>query len=172
MNTNRLRILPWSRGDAKDFFLLTQDEGFKAFPITNYDQANIEAALQWIDQEIEIHQTTGLGKMAVREGETNELIGMCGLTPWDWQGEHLIDLTYRFRKESWGKGYGWEAASAMVYHAFNDLGLKEITATITPDNTPSINLAIKLGMKFDQDIVLKSVNTRLFRLTNMSIRAD
>jgi len=45
-----------------------------------------------------------------------------------------------------------------------ELGLDQITATITPDNLPSKKIAEKLGMKFDRHILLLGVPTELYRL--------
>jgi RimJ/RimL family protein N-acetyltransferase len=89
---------------------------------------------------------------------------MGGLTPWTWEGERLVDLTYRLRESSWGRGYGKEAAVALLRHGFEDRGLSQITATITPDNLASRKIANALGMAFDRSIVLKGVATDLFRL--------
>ncbi len=107
---------------------------------------------------------TTRGKYAVWEIETGKLLGMGGLTPWDFNGEKLIDITYRLRESAWGKGYGLELAKALVEYGFNTLKLPEITATITPDNKASKAIAAKLGFKLDQKIILKSVPTDLYRL--------
>jgi RimJ/RimL family protein N-acetyltransferase len=104
------------------------------------------------------------GKLAVFEQGSGKLIGMGGLTPWRWEGEELVDVTYRLRESAWGKGYGWELAQALVGHGFRVLGLEQITATITPDNLPSKKIAEKLGMKFDRQILLLGVPTELYRL--------
>jgi RimJ/RimL family protein N-acetyltransferase len=44
------------------------------------------------------------------------------------------------------------------------MGLKEVTATITPNNLASLKVASKLGMRFDRRTELKGVATELFRL--------
>ncbi len=126
------------------------------FPITNYQQSDIESAKVWIQNNV--------GKMSVHHRDTSNLLGMGGLTPWQFQGEELIDITYRLRKSAWGQGLGFELAKGLIDHGFNELKLKQITATITPDNIPSQKIAAKLGMKFDQHIILLGVPTDLYRL--------
>ena len=154
--SERLLIRAWTESDAEAFYELTQDEGFNLYPINVYRQKSIDTAREWIRNV--------KGKLAVFEKESSKLIGMGGLTPWTWDGEELFDITYRLRESAWGKGYGWELAQALVRHGFRELGLEQITATITPDNVPSKRIAEKLGMKFDRHIRLLGVPTELYRL--------
>jgi len=156
ITSKRLLIRAWKESDAEAFYELTQDEGFNLHPINVYRQKSIDSAREWIRNV--------KGKLAVLEKESGQLIGMGGLTPWTWEGEELVDITYRLRESVWGKGYGWELAEALVDHGFRGRGLKQITATITPDNLPSKRIAEKLGMKFDRHILLLGVPTDLYRL--------
>ncbi len=157
INTSRLDIRPWTPADAEAFFQLTQDQGFRLFPITDYQQQSIETSREWILKNPH--------KFAVWEKETSALIGMGGLTPWTFDGEEMIDITYRLRESVWGKGYGWELAEALKNYGFNELKLKEITATITPDNEASKKIAGRLGLKFAKKIILLGVPTDLYRLS-------
>lgn len=158
MISSRLIIQPWTLDLAPGFFELSQDEGFTLFPIAKYRQTNLESAQEWI--------RLNPAKFAVLEKQSGSLIGMGGLTPWKFHDEDLIDITYRLRESAWGKGYGMELAAALVKYGFEEKGLKEITATITPDNHASKKIAAKLGFKFDQNIILLEVPTDLYRLRN------
>jgi RimJ/RimL family protein N-acetyltransferase len=146
----------WAPEDAPDFYELSSDEGFNLYPINVYRQADVEGAREWIKN--------AKGKFSVRLIETNDLIGMGGLTPWTWEGEALTDITYRLRTSAWGKGFGPELAFGLVRYGFDVLKLDQITATITPDNLPSKKIAEKLGLKFDKRILLQNVPTDLYRL--------
>lgn len=157
ITTNRLIIRPWSASDAEDFFHLTQDQGFRLFPITQYQQSSVDSAREWIRNNPH--------KYAVIERDSGHVIGMGGLTPWTFEGEEMIDITYRLRESAWGKGYGWELAKALTDFGFNVKKLPEITATITPDNIPSKKIAERLGLKFDKKIILLGVETDLYRLS-------
>lgn len=156
LNTSRLIIRPWELEDAADFFWLTQDPGFMAHLITDYRQSDLSSAETWIRNQN--------GKYAVLNKDSGELIGMGGLTPWTLENEQLVDITYRLKESVWGKGYGWELATALRDYGFQTLNLSQITATITPDNIPSKRLAEKLGFRFDKQIILHGVATDLFRL--------
>jgi ribosomal-protein-alanine N-acetyltransferase len=164
ISTRRLFIRGWREEEAEDFFSLTQDEGFTLYPINNYRQESIASARSWIERAIELNRQTQLGKWGVFEKVSGHLLGMGGLTPWRWEGEELVDITYRLRTPAWGQGYGLELARALVNYAFQVRLLPEITATITPDNLASKKIADKLGMKFERRIVLLNVPTDLYRL--------
>jgi [ribosomal protein S5]-alanine N-acetyltransferase len=164
IQTQRLNILPWQEDQAQAFLELTQDEGFNLFPITIYRQASLDSARQWILEALALNQQTSLGKWAVWEKSSGALLGMGGLTPWQHENEHMIDITYRLRQSAWGSGLGLELAHALVQFGFNNLHLTEITATITPDNLASQRIAEKIGMKRDKRIILLGVETDLYRL--------
>jgi [ribosomal protein S5]-alanine N-acetyltransferase len=162
--TKRLLIRPWTPDGAESFFQLSQDAGFTLFPITKYQQLTLQNAQDWIHQAIELNQQTGLGKWAVWEKASGQLVGMGGLTPWQLEDEKLVDITYRLRQSAWGQGLGTELAMALVTYGFKERGLPQITATITPDNISSKNIAEKLGMNYDRQIILLGVATDLYRL--------
>ncbi len=151
---NRLVIRPFTEKDTEEFLELSRDDGFNAYPINVYRQENSDTALVWIKN--------ARGKYGVWENE--KLIGMGGLTSWNWEGEELVDITYRLRKSAWGRGLGWELAVALRDYGFGPLRLPQITATITPDNLPSKKIAERLGMKFDKKIILNGVDTELWRI--------
>jgi [ribosomal protein S5]-alanine N-acetyltransferase len=156
ISTPRLIIKPFTLGDAQNFFELSQDDAFNLFPIKIYRQKDLAGACEWIK--------TNTTKWAV--WENGDLIGVGGLTPWELGEEILIDITYRLRERAHGKGLGFELAQALVNYGFHEMKLSQITATITPDNLPSKRVAEKLGMKFDQHIILLGVPTDVYRLFN------
>lgn len=154
--TQRLDIRDWEIRDAAAFLSLTQDAGFMSHMITDYRQRDILACEAWIRMQ--------RGKCAVFCKDSGELIGMGGLTPWTWENESLVDITYRLKESAWGQGYGWELAKGLRDYGFQMLNLPQITATITPDNARSKKIAEKLGLRFERQIILHGVVTDLFRL--------
>ncbi len=157
VSTQRLKLAPWTQDLAEDFFELSLDPGFTLFPITPYRQQSIESAQEWIKKNT--------GKCAVFEIQTGELIGLGGLTHWQFNDESLVDITYRLRESAWGRGLGLELAEALLKYGFEELNYELITATITPDNLASKRIAAKLSFVFDQRIILLGVSTDLYRLS-------
>jgi ribosomal-protein-alanine N-acetyltransferase len=165
ITTARLVIRPYVESDADAFYVLTQDAGFRRFPITNYEQESVDSARDWIRAARAVYaQSGGLGKYAVIERESGAMIGMGGLTPWQHEGEPMVDITYRLRESAWGQGLGLELARALIDHAFGPAGLDQVTATITPDNLASKKIAEKIGLRYDRHITLLGVATDLYRV--------
>ena len=88
----------------------------------------------------------GFGVWAVFEKEDARFIGRCGLRhkP-EFDG---IELLYAFEKAAWGRGYAREAGTAALDYGFNEAGLSEIIAFALPENTGSVAVMKKLGLRY------------------------
>jgi RimJ/RimL family protein N-acetyltransferase len=62
-----------------------------------------------------------------------------------------IGLFWALFPEHRGRGYATEAAAAMVSYAFEELRLHRIVATTEHDNTRSINVMRRLGMRIERN---------------------
>ena len=150
IETSRLLLKEMSEDDVQDLFDLNNDPevmrytGDKSFE-------SIEEALIYIENYQHIYQKYSCGRLSLFNKETNEYLGWCGLKYLDQKNE--TDLGYRLKKNFWGKGFATEAASACLDDGFNRLQLDCIFATAMKENTPSINIFKKLGLKYlkDQD---------------------
>ncbi len=61
--------------------------------------------------------------------------------------EGIREIGYILRRDAWGRGIAFEAASRIVEYGFVELRLRRIFADVDPDNRPSVNLLEKLGFK-------------------------
>ncbi len=156
IETERIFIRPFLPEDAEAFYELSLDRGFTLFPINDYRQKDVNSAMEWIRQNNH--------KYGVLEKKSGKLIGMGGLTPWTWDGENLVDITYRLRESSWGQGLGTELARTLMDYALQRLKLKNLTATITPDNLASKKIAESLGLRLNKKIILLGVEADLYRI--------
>ena len=87
------------------------------------------------------------GNWATIEKATGKFIGLCGLS---WLPDYTdIEVSYLFEKSSWGKGYATEISRSILQYGFHDFGLMRIVALVYPQNTPSIHVIDKLGMKYE-----------------------
>ena len=79
-------------------------------------------------------------------------IGICGL----FKRENLEDpdIGFAVLPDFCSKGYAGEAALAVLAHARDDLGVRRLTAIVSPENTPSIGLIEKLGLAFETMITM------------------
>ncbi|MHC4994631.1 MAG: GNAT family N-acetyltransferase [Planctomycetota bacterium] len=63
-----------------------------------------------------------------------------------------VDLGYRFFSEYWGRGLATEAGLASVRFGFEVLSLERIIGLVMPDNTASIRVLEKVGMRFECEV--------------------
>jgi len=114
------------------------------------DREKVERIL---DAEARSDQTDEIGLWPVTEKATGEVIGDCGLTRKDIDGDEEVELVYVFARGAWGRGYATEAAAAIRDYAFDRLGLDRLVALIDPANTASEKVAVKIGMTHEKDAV-------------------
>ncbi len=58
-----------------------------------------------------------------------------------------VDLGYRFRKETWGRGYATEGARALVENAFTHTDAARVVAAVLVDNAASVRVLEKAGLR-------------------------
>lgn len=84
-----------------------------------------------------------------------EVLGFCGLKRADAPGSSVtgeMEIGWRFRADSWGRGYAREAASAALAAGFDRFGAERIVALTVEGNTPSWGLMKRLGMVRREDL--------------------
>jgi RimJ/RimL family protein N-acetyltransferase len=96
--------------------------------------------------------TQGWGLWGVFMTESKQFIGWILVRPMDFFGDvpqwEELEIGWRFKQETWGKGIGTEAAK-QVMDAVVELGVaKCICAIAMEDNIGSIGIMKKLGMKY------------------------
>lgn len=100
--------------------------------------------------------------------ETNQLIGMIGLTDLVIENDKFVELSYRLHPAFWKKGYALEATTSLIIYAFTKLNLENVFAFIEPANVNSKVIAEKLGMNFKKQILFHDKVIDVYQLTNKS----
>jgi RimJ/RimL family protein N-acetyltransferase len=85
------------------------------------------------------------GLWLVFERKSGELIGRVGLENREIDGTTRQELGYLIRADRQRQGLAYEACRACIDYATRELALTELFACIQTTNTPSANLARKLG---------------------------
>jgi RimJ/RimL family protein N-acetyltransferase len=78
--------------------------------------------------------------------------GICGLVKRD--GLTDVDVGFAFLSRHCSKGYATESAAAVLVHARQVLQLQRIVAITSPENSGSIAVLEKIGLKFERTISL------------------
>lgn len=109
----------------------------------------------WIDHRRRDYDRLGFGLWAVERAEDGVVIGYCGLSLFpDIDGSPEIEVGYRLRRNAWGRGHATEAATAVRDLAFGSLGVERLVAIVDPANHASVNVARKVGMTYEKDVML------------------
>lgn len=92
-------------------------------------------------------QLRGFGMWAVEERGTGLLTGRVGC--WQPEGWPGLEIGWTLRRGFWGRGYATEAALTALEYAFTRLGQSRVISLIRPENSPSIAVALRLGMRME-----------------------
>ncbi len=139
-------------GDATLMLELLNEPAFIRY-VADRGVRTIEAASDYIREKIlPSYETFGFGFYLVERKDTREAIGICGLIKRDALED--VDIGFSTASRYWGKGYAFEAASALMAHGRKVHCLPRIVGVTAPDNFASINLLQKLGLRFERMIRL------------------
>lgn len=149
LKTERLWFRELRVSDAPSILELHSDPQVLKYvgekPIAHMDQA-----LQVIEDIRQQYRQFGIGRWATLLKSNDEFIGWAGLKYIEEINgrKHNYDLGYRFLPQYWGKGYGTEAAQALVAHGFTDMKLTRISGYADVAHPASINILQKCGLQF------------------------
>ncbi len=162
LETERLILRRLELADAEFILELLSDPSFLRF-IGDKGVRTLDHAREYIENgPMASYQRFGFGLFLTARREDGVPIGICGLL----KRESLrdVDVGFAFLPRYWSNGYAFESASAVLSYGRKTFGLTRIVAITSPDNTPSICLLEKLGLKFESMIRLSedSPEVRLF----------
>ncbi|TQR18900.1 GNAT family N-acetyltransferase [Psychrobacillus vulpis] len=124
------------------------------------DVQETQLFLDWILSHYKSNEEYGL-KLIVRK-EDNIPIGHAGIVPQTINGKQQLEIGYWIAREYWGKGYASEAAKTFLNRGIKQLGITRFISLIQPDNQASRKVAIKNGMKLEEEIVLKGKDVCIY----------
>lgn len=150
LTTRRLHLRWMTAADADLLLAIWTDPAFMR-NVGDRGVRTIEDAVEaFRDGPGRLYRDYGYGPYRVALTATGEAIGICGLFRRD--GLPDPDIGFAFLPQFVGKGYGGEAARAVIHHARDALGFRRLTAIVSPGNDPSIGLIEKLGLRFERMI--------------------
>lgn len=148
LKTNRLRLTEFNREDVDGFFLMNEDPIVLQFT-GDRPFLSKEACANFIENYQRRYRSFGYGRWTVRDLQTNEYLGWCGLSFSSEKKE--TDIGFRFLQKHWGKGYATESAIACLDYGFHMLQLDRIVGRAMKDNAASHRVLEKLGMQFQKE---------------------
>jgi RimJ/RimL family protein N-acetyltransferase len=150
MRTERLVLRRWRDTDREPFAAMNADPEVMEHYVAPLTPEETNRAVDRIEARFDEH---GWGLWAVELVGTGSFIGYTGLDPAPTSVPFAPagEVGWRLAKDHWGHGYATEAAAAMIAYAFDQLRLRRIVATTENDNTRSINVMRRLGMRLERN---------------------
>ena len=100
------------------------------------------------------------GIWSIVEKESGQVIGRAGFT--SRSGYETPELGYLIGEPWQGKGYAYEVCSALLEYGQKELEFDRVQTLIAPENEASLNLAMKLGFEYREEIALSGKPMDLF----------
>ena len=146
IETPRLRLEPFQASDTDALYRMESDAQVKQFAGGVLTRAQTEKLLK---RFIESTRESGFGAIAIKLQGTNEIVGLCGLyLTSEGEGAEEAELFYGLARHAWGQGYATEACQALTTAAIQQTWLKKIVASVDPQNSRSIRVLERIGMRF------------------------
>ena len=160
LETNRLIIEYFNTNDISDWAEIESDADVRRF--VDGKVLSLKEAGEYVELNIRQYQTHEYGRYAVRLKENRKLIGMCGFL----NEPYGIDFGYRYSKDSWGKGLGFEAGKEVLEYGFSKLGLEEVLGLTAEHNVGSIRILEKLRFQFEQKLIFNDTEALKYSYTS------
>jgi RimJ/RimL family protein N-acetyltransferase len=145
IETERLFLRPWGKGDAEEAKWVYCDPEVRFFTGGAIDPERMN---EFIRCRMADYVTGRLRLLPLIEKTSTKIVGSCGLQPFD-GGPH-IEIIWMLAREARRKGYATEMARAVLFHGLNVMKLRRIIAAIDPRNYRSVAVANRLDMKFSE----------------------
>ncbi|RME98129.1 MAG: N-acetyltransferase [Chloroflexi bacterium] len=148
LETDRLVLREFTARDVPAVLAYQVDPRYLRFyPWTQRTRQDVAEFVQmFISQQKQRPRTKF--QLAVELKETRQLIGNCGIRM-AFANAHQADIGYELAPEQWGCGYATEAARTMLRFGFTELGVHRIWSWCIAENTGSVRVLEKLGMRLE-----------------------
>jgi len=145
IETQRLRLRPFRIKDLEDLAALNADPQVMRDFSEPLSRQEVRESLAWFAAE---WNRLGFGWFAVFDRASDAFVGQCGLQCLEGNPQACdVELAFAFHRRFWGRGYGTEAARAVLAFGFDIAGLQEVVAVAQEQNHASRRLLERLGFE-------------------------
>jgi RimJ/RimL family protein N-acetyltransferase len=152
IETERLRLRPWRAQDVEAISRHCNSPEIMSWLGGVQDRDAIEAMRARSDA---LQAERGHCMWIVEGREDGGFLGICGLKIMNDEGapvEGDVEIGWRFRRESWGRGHAREAAEAALRWGWAHLDCPRVIAITVPANLHSWGLMERIGMHRRRDL--------------------
>jgi ribosomal-protein-alanine N-acetyltransferase len=144
LNTLRCNLRPVTESDYPDLSALYRNHNVRRFLRGPLDWDGFNTKFEAMLNAMDDHQ------WVARLNETEEFVGLFSLDKHH-DGQDT-ELSYQLAEGMQGKGIGYEICKSPTDFAFNDLHLTRIVSETQTENTTSVRLLARPGMKVERDL--------------------
>ena len=166
LQTPRLILREFVAEDADALARVLSDAETMRYYPAGYDRAGVE---QWIARNRERYKNDGVGLWAMLLKSSGELIGDCGITRQEVEGEYFYEIGYHLRRDLWHQGIATEAAIACREWGFQHLKADRLISLIRPENVPSQRVAERNGMTVWKEVDWRGLRHRVYSTTRLQL---
>ena len=147
--TERLRARRWTPDDADAAFAMYSDPEVMRWLGDGHARPvpSVEVMRRALESRAE--QDHGLyGMWALGRIDDEVVVGSVILAPLEQRGPD-IEIGWHLARAHWGHGYATEGAGALLRYGFDVLALPRIIAVVYPQNSRSIAVCERIGMRHE-----------------------
>ena len=148
LETERLFLREMTMGDFDALYAVLSDPEIMQHYPYSFDEERVRS---WIERNMKRYTDDGFGLWAVCLKDTGEMIGDCGLTLQNIDGQILPEIGYHIRRDQQRKGYAKEAAMAVRDWAFGNTEYPALYSYCKYTNVGSFKTAESIGMHFEKE---------------------
>jgi len=168
LETERLLLRPFRQTDLDPYAVMCADP-----QVMRYlgDRAVLAREDAWRQMAMLVGHWSlrGFGTWAIEERATGTLLGRAGLHyPDGWPDR---EVNWALARPYWGHGFAFEAAKAVLAHAFGSLRWERASSLIDAENYRSIRLAERLGERFERQVEVRGFRVGLYSIDRASWHA-
>jgi [ribosomal protein S5]-alanine N-acetyltransferase len=132
------------------FELFSDPVAMQYFPSTR----DFDGVKDWIREVERRDGRDGHSFLIIERKEDAIVLGYCGLIlQEDVDGVDEVEVGYGLVRRHWHYGYATKSARACLSYGFHILGLKRIISLIRPENSPSVAVALRNGLKREKSVM-------------------
>lgn len=163
--TERLKFRLLQDSDYDTWINLFNGTDYARFLGMAHLQTPEEQCNLWFEKVKTRYDNDRGGMNVLIDKQTGELVGQCGLQVQDVDGETIIEVGYSLLPQHHGKGYAIEAAKKCRDYAFEQGYVDELFSIIHIENQPSVEVALRNGMRLYKATEFLGMPVNLYRIT-------
>ncbi|MEM9622284.1 MAG: GNAT family N-acetyltransferase [Pseudomonadota bacterium] len=174
LKTERLRLIPFDLSHTEMVHQMSVDPEVRRY-LWEGKIIPVQQIEDMVNDSCDCFSQHGSGFFAMfvnlaSDPHNGAFVGFCGHRVFDSgqdnaDADDQIELLFAMQPRFWGRGYGQEAARAVLRHGFEACGFERVIAATDTPNQRSVNVLQSLGMSFMQRREWRGLDTVFYQLS-------